>query len=234
MAHVKLAQFEGPLELLLELITAKKMEISQIALAEVTDQYLNTIADIETVAPGELADFLVVASTLLLIKSRTLLPAFAVSEEEEHAMLSLEDRLREYQRYRGAGKVLKSLFERNAQVFTRTLWQGFPGGFFLPQNPPTANDLAARLRRLKEELEAFFAPRETKVIARIMSIEEKIKEILGRIEKEASMTFTDLSGERSKAELILAFLALLFLFRQKTIMLSQEAKFGPIVVQKIK
>lgn len=233
MAHVKLAQFEGPLELLLEFITAKKLEINQIALAEVTDQYLSALQDnMEAVTPAELADFLVVASTLLLIKSRTLLPEITLSSEEEEAIVSLEERLKEYQRYREAGKLLKALASRGAFIYTRPLWEGSRGGFYPPRVPPSPKDLAQHLMRMIEDLTALLRPPETKTIGRIVSVEEKITEILGRIERAARFTMDELAGSRSRAELILAFLALLFLFRQKAIMLSQSVKFGPIEVTK--
>jgi segregation and condensation protein A len=234
MPNIKIPQFEGPMELLLELIVAEKLEISQIALAKVTDQYLAAIPDIGAVSSGELADFLVIASTLLLIKSRSLLPRLAVSQEEEQEMASLEDRLREYRRYRSAGKILKALADRDAQIFTRSLWQGFSGGFFLPEHPPSAEDLAWRLRRLIQELVALTRPKETKIIARVISVEEKIKEILRRIDESARLTIEELAGSRSRAELVLAFLALLFLFHKKTIMLSQGAGFGKIEVRRAK
>ena len=239
--NVKLPQFEGPLELLLELINREKLEISQIALAEVTDQYLGAISDIEAVPPGELADFLVIASTLLLIKSRALLPRLAVSETETVEMISLEARLREYRRYREASKALKFLFESEAEIFTRSLWQGLtsrasspssPGGLLPLGHPPTAEDLATALRRITNELIVLLRPAETKVIARIASVEEKIKEIMQRVDGAARLTVGELAGSGSRAEMILAFLALLFLFRQKTIMLSQRTRFGLIEVVK--
>jgi segregation and condensation protein A len=232
MPHVTLPQFEGPLELLLELITAEKLEISQIALAEVTDQYLGAIYDMEAVRPAELADFLVIASTLLLIKSRKLLPQLAISSEEEEEILSLEERLKEYQRYRKAGKVLHAMAERGARIYTRPLWQGFVGGFYPPAAPPSPQDLAENLARLVRELTALLRPPETKTIARIVSVEEKIREVLVRIERAARFTMEELAGSQSRAELILAFLALLFLFRQKAIMLSQSVRFGKIEIRK--
>lgn len=232
MTNVKLPQFEGPLELLLELITAKKLQVNQISLAEVTDQYLRTISDMEAKSPGELADFLVVAATLLLLKSRTLLPSLALTPEEEESILSLEERLKEYQRYRAAGHTLDEYLRTPRMVFARDLWQGFHGGFFPGKRPPTANDLAASLGGVLETLALFFRPAETRTIARIATIEEKISEILGRMERAVKMSLADLTGTRSKAETILAFLALLFLFRQKTIMLSQSARFGNIEIRR--
>jgi chromatin segregation and condensation protein Rec8/ScpA/Scc1 (kleisin family) len=87
---------------------------------------------------------------------------------------------------------------------------------------------------LIQELTALTRPKETKIIARVISVEEKIKEILGRIDESARLTIEELAGSRSRAELVLAFLALLFLFHKKTIMLSQGAGFGKIEVRRAK
>ncbi len=232
MTEVKLPQFEGPLELLLELITKEKLEINQIALASITDQYLSAISNIE-VHPSELADFLLVAATLLLIKSRNLLPQLDLTAEEQEEIVLLEKRLKEYQRYLEASKKLKLILEKNSVIFTRSLWQGYSVGFYPPKVPPTTNDLSRYLWKLVEELTALLRPPETKTMARIISVEEKIKEILSRIENAARLTMDEIVSSRSKAELILAFLAILFLFRQKVIILSQSSSFGPIEIKKI-
>lgn len=233
MLDVKIAPFEGPLELLLELITSHKLEINQVALAEITDQYLSAIADIQKIHPGEIADFLVIASTLLLIKSRALLPQLGVSSEEEENMFALEARLHEYKRWREAGKSFQLLIKQAPIMVTRSFWQNFPKEFSLPEKPPTPEEIATKLRQLTTELTSLLGHKETKIIARVISIEAKINEILERVERATRLTINDLAGSSSRAELILAFLALLFLFRQKTITLSQSAKFGSIEIKSV-
>lgn len=233
MKEVKLAQFEGPLELLLDLITDKKLEINQIALAEVTDQYLASIIDMESVRPAELADFLVVASTLLLIKSRSMLPQLQFTEDEEEEVIALEERLKEYRRYREVTRAVRILVENDHFIFSRKLWQGFAGGFFPPARGVTPAELATCLARIAEELSSYLKPYETKTVAKIVSVEEKVREILSRIDKVARPTFEEIAGKRSKSEVILSFLALLFLFKVKAIMLSQGDRFGSIKIQKM-
>lgn len=229
---VRLPQFEGPLEVLLDLIAAKKLEIDQIALAEVTDQYLASIADMEAVGLQELAGFLVVASTLLLIKSRSLIPQFRLTEEEEKEIMSLEERLKEYQRYREAAKTIRAVIAGNHFIFSRHLWQGFSGGFFPPANAATPAEFAERLKRIVEELSVYLKPHDVKIVAKIVSVEEKVKEILSRMQKASRASFEEVAGKRSKSEVILSFLALLFLFKIKAIMLSQGERFGSIEIQK--
>ena len=91
MYHVKLEQFEGPFSLLVQLIDEKKLSINEISLSNVTEQYLGHLESIEESHPAELADFLVVASKLLLIKSRTLLPDLEVEEEEGESLVTDAD-----------------------------------------------------------------------------------------------------------------------------------------------
>jgi segregation and condensation protein A len=233
-AHIKIENFEGPLELLLELITSQKLEINQISLAQVTDQYLSVISDIEKVHPNDLADFLVIASTLILIKSRSLLPALPISPEEEKEIFLIEHRLKEYSRYFEAAKILRKILNQKKFIYTRELWRGFESGFYPPQNPPKAEDLAYHIRRIIEEFKTLFIPLKTQNISRIVTIEEKIKEILERVRQATYLTIEEIAGSQNKAELILAFLAILFLFRQKYIMLYQERHFGTIKIEEFK
>ena len=106
MPHVfKLEQFEGPLDLLLRMIEEEKMDVTQVALSKVTDQFIQYLTGIEEKQPEELADFLVVASKLLLIKSRVLLPQVVLEEDGS----DLEKQLRIYKEYLEASKILHKI-----------------------------------------------------------------------------------------------------------------------------
>lgn len=229
--HVKLEKFEGPLGLLLELIEAKKLEISEVSLAEVTDQYLTFMRDSGFIQPEHLADFLVVASQLLLIKSRVLLPSLELSPEEEEEIKELEFALKEYRRYKEATQHLRALLSSERVIATRALWQGVEGGFF-GQRSLSGGVLHHALLRSISALVEFLQPLEKSVIQRTLSIEAKIKEILKRVEKKATATLRELAGSRAKLDLIVAFLAILFLFKEKVIHLAQTRPFGEIRVTK--
>lgn len=224
---VKLEKFSGPLDLLLQLIEEKRLEITDIALAEVTDQYLSYIEGAET-DMAQLADFLMVASKLLLIKSRALLPALALSGEEEGEIRDFALQLREYQRYREAMKTVKQFALEDKFIYTRPAWSGLNLGFF-PPDRLSAKELGTALKQILDALEQFLRPLEEKLIGRTVTIEEKIKEIMARIEKRARLGLAELAGG-TKADLILAFLALLFLFKEKVLKVTQTKRFGEIAV----
>jgi segregation and condensation protein A len=235
----RLDKFEGPLGLLLELIEARTLEISEISLAQVTDQYLAFLEEAQDIPPESLADFLVVASALLLIKSRSLLPSIQLSPEEEAEIQDLESSLKEYQRYRRASRHIKTLVEEGRHLYTRELWQNPQNifreasgsfGFFPPRNISCAV-LAKTLSQTVEALARYLQPFDKGVVKRVISIETKIKEILKRIEKKATATFRELAGSGGKLDLILVFLAILFLFREKLVHISQDDTFGEIVVK---
>ncbi|HCI05229.1 MAG: Segregation and condensation protein A [Parcubacteria group bacterium GW2011_GWC1_45_9] len=229
---IKIEKFEGPLDLLLELIEQQKLDICEVALAEVTDQYLEIISQQEF-SPNELADFLVVASRLLLIKSKTLLPMLDLTEEEEAEIKDLENAMQEYRRYKNQAKIVKEILANKSRIFTRELWQGREPVF----SPPKRLDLESLVEAFKKlslSLEKFLLPKVSGYLERVVSVEERIKEIILKIESRAVLSFNTLAGgSMKKIDVIINFLAVLFLFREKNIMLSQAKDFGEIKIMKL-
>ena len=117
----KTEKFSGPLEKLLELIEGRKLDVSELSLAEVTADFLNYLKTIGAVSPKILADFVVVASRLVLIKSKALLPALQISEEERADIKDLENRLKIYREVKNAGVGVRRLWESRAALFSREL-----------------------------------------------------------------------------------------------------------------
>ena len=110
---IKTQSFEGPLDLLLELIEKRKLFIGDIALAKVTDDFISHIKQFENMPMGESAHFILVASTLLLIKSKALLPGLSLTEEEQGDIHDLETRLKIYKRIKDASKDIETLFGKD-------------------------------------------------------------------------------------------------------------------------
>jgi segregation and condensation protein A len=228
--HVKLTQFEGPLETLGELIEANKLDITEIALGQVTDQYLEIVAA-RDIPPDQLADFLLIASRLLLIKSKTLLPFMALSQEEEAEIRELRFSLEEYRRYREQMKRIRELVARHARLAGRSLWQG-RAAYFLPPDGVTGERIRGIFRDLLDRWERVVAPLQERRMDKVVSMEEKIKSILERIQVSAATSLTKLAGNAAaKTEVILCFLALLFLFRQKVVELEQHGYGDDIMVK---
>ena len=136
MHVVKQEKFEGPLELLLELIQKEKLSINEISLAKVTDEY---VAEVEKLAKEghidqeALAEFLVIAGELLLIKSRSLLPEYAPTPEEQESLEELSRRLEELKRLRDASQELGQLARRHTFIFSREPYLGMEPLFYPPE-----------------------------------------------------------------------------------------------------
>ena len=226
--HFKLDKFSGPLDVLLNLIEEKQMSISELALSEVTEQFLDHLSKIKDKRPEDLADFLVVATRLIFIKSRELLPQLGNEEEDGP---SLAEQLRLYQAFIGASKKLNQRWNGLQRSVFRVEPPRRPTEFLPPKNFSTENlrlSLEKLIRRLKP-----LPPLPQTQIDKTVSVKEKIEEIkklLARV-KNASL-FGILKGSRSRTELIVSFLALLELVKQERILLKQGDNFGDILIGK--
>jgi segregation and condensation protein A len=227
---IKLEKFEGPLDLLLQLIEQEEMDITQVSLAKVTDQYLqylNTTADIST---EELADFLVVAAKLLLIKSRTLLPQLGLDEEEG---TDLERQLRMYKEFYEASKVLNKMILKKHFLYPRDRMVIKIDHVFNPPKTITTAKLHDLFVSVLQELEPWVnMPKE--VIAKTISIRERITNIQTMISDKVNMRFSELlKTSKNKTEVIVTFLAVLELVKQRIVAVVQENVFDDISIQKI-
>ena len=119
MTQIKLQQFEGPLDLLLTLIEQLELDITQISLAQVTEQFLAFVKQLEQVNPTALADYLTIAAKLLVIKSKAILPSLEVETIEEEGEENLTEKLVRYKQFKEAAKYFKELDSRGLQSFTR-------------------------------------------------------------------------------------------------------------------
>jgi segregation and condensation protein A len=240
MYELKLEKFSGPLEKLLELIEARQMEITQISLAQVTDdflKYLRTLSE-EKMDMRLVADFISVASRLILIKSKHLLPDLALTEEEETGMKELERRLKIYQELKPALKILAKLWSGGEKELSRSyfmlggLGTGEGGsGFFYPGEQLEVGGLFEAVKDIFKDLENFQL--ETKVVKeKIITIEEKMREIINRMQKEAESSLRALSGDKSRAERVITFLAILHLAHEQLVLLEQKTAFSDIIIRK--
>lgn len=224
-------KFEGPLEVLLELIEKEKLSVSEISLAKVTDDYIKYVKSLEKIDPEALAEFLVVAAQLMLIKSRSLLPNLELSEEEQQSVEELEKRLEEYKRIRDMAKELKKLESRRTQIFTREAYLGMEPVFYPPPKL-SLEMLAVSFRAFLDALPKIAKLAEEK-IKKIISLEEKIAHIRSFLQGAMERAFSDIvRGSKEKVEIIVSFLAILELARQRFVELDQEKPFEEIIIRK--
>lgn len=230
MYQVKLRQFEGPFDLLVETIESKKLSINQISLAEVTDQYLNYLKEIQYFPTPEVASFVVVASTLMLIKSRTLIPSLHLTEEEQTEVRDLEERIALYQKYRELAKKLEAIFGKQL-IFGREPFAQITETFIEPKNL-TAIKLRDIMKIVLDNLPKKEILPET-MIKKTVSLEKKMEELTRKLTEKISFCFSDLSMPGcEKVEIIINFLAVLELIKRGFIMAKQGANFEKIEIAK--
>lgn len=230
MYKIKIEQFEGPLDLLLQLIEEQKLDITQVALSKVTEQYIAILDENKDIPPEELADFLVVAAKLLLIKSKALLPYLTPQEEDLGA--ELEQQLKMYRLFYEASKVIhKTILKKRFCYFRETGHLITP--IFVPPENIEAADLSRLFRLILKNIEPIIEiPREA--LHRTISIREKINQIKDFILKSGAINFKSLIAKaKSKTEIIVTFLALLELVKQRDIAVVQENIFSEISIKKI-
>ncbi len=231
MVQIKTAQFEGPLDLLLQLIEQQELDISTVALANVTEQFLAFVKNIQQKNPLNLADFLVIAAKLLVIKSKALLPNLDLGVEEEETAFDLTQQLLIYKKYKEAAKFLKKLDARRQQSWSREA--DFSDLVtFLPDPEVTVNTLAQSLQQVAVELKEIVRLPE-QVMQEVVSISEKINHIQKLIGTTIETSLSSLIKEaKSKTEVIVTFLALLELTKQRIVTLEQNELFQDITIKK--
>ena len=229
--QLTLEKFSGPLGLLLNLVEEQKLSINEISLAEIAEKYIAYLKSLEEMPKDELAAFLVIASTLMLIKSRSLLPGVKFTEEEEMDIKELEQRLKTYQFFKELSQHIRELNKQDKHLFGREAYVGMSAIFF----PPEGLKIKDFKKIMDEILEAV--PRAEKLLegtlGKMISIEDKMAEIQERLNRMLALTFDELKNSaREKIEIIVSFLAMLELVKQGWLILDQQKLFGGIELKK--
>ena len=230
--HIRLEQFEGPLDLLLALIEKEQLDITQVSLAKVADQYLEYLRNEESISLGNLASFLAIAARLILIKSRALLPVLGFSDEEEESMDDLELRLREYKRFREAAGTLGTLFGRGHIAHGRESFLGTQVVFY-PPTGLTASDLRSHFADVLGDIPVFEILPEQEMRA-VIPLEEKIVSLQNMLLERIETSFADLTCTATdRVEVIISFLAVLEMVKQRVIFAEQGEFFSDISIKRL-
>lgn len=236
---VSLPAFEGPLDLLLHLIERRELDISEVSLMAVTDAYLRTMAQLEEIEPGALADFLVIASRLLYIKSRALLPKppAADDDEEEDDADALIRQLMEYRRFKEIAQHLQERAEAGLRVYVRMAPRPEVERRLELGNvelPALHRAVRRALARIPSEPPMPAVRTYTVTVAeQIENVRRYLRNVQAmlraRSDQAQSVKFTELLGRStSRMEVIVTFLAVLELVKQRELMVVQEETFGEI------
>lgn len=235
---IKTENFEGPLDLLCTLIEKNKMNIYDINLSEITDQYIDYIKQMETMNLEVTSEFVIMASTLLFLKSKKLLPN-KQEDEEEITEEELIRRIVEYKKY----KDITAKIKENFGIFSNRLFKG-PEEITLPKQSIEENynsnvvpeAYSAILARNEEKINTNAKNIEKIAITENFTVASKLKEMFRELIKYKKFTFNKLFSvkKHSKNEVVTAFSGLLELSRRNKVTTYQEKLFGDIDVEKIK
>ena len=233
---IKMENFEGPLDLLCHLIDKNKMDICEIKICEITDQYLEYLNNMKKMNLDVTSEFIVMASKLIYLKSKSLLPSIIEEDEEE---IDLVQMLIEYKKYKEFTFSLKERIGEFGGKFYK-----LPDKINLPKTklektfdkdliPKIYNDFVTKEIE-KKNINADNINRLT--VSEKVTIKSKIKEILKELWKKPSFVFNKLfaTKKRSKIEVVTAFLSLLELSKMSRISVTQDSLFGDINVTKLK
>ncbi len=228
---VRIREFEGPLDLLLQLVESNEREITTISLIEVTDPFVQYVREHQgAIALDELADFLMVAARLVYLKSKALLPGFIDPELEEGP--DLASQLKMYKTFVEAALHIGEITNMGPRSFARLQHpiKDPVEGFVPPSNVTilVLRDLYTHITRRLEPL--LTLPRAA--IVRVISMEEKIQQLHDRVRAATRMSFHRfLTESSSRAEMVVSFLALLELIKQRSVVVNQGEAFEEISIE---
>ncbi len=233
MVHVKLDTFEGPLDLLLHLIKKNEINIHDIPVAKLTQEYLACIELMQTIDLEIASEFLVMAAYLLWLKSAMLLPRHVDGEDKEigeDPRAFLAKQLMEYKAYKEAVENLKAHWLEHQDVYTKNIVDDGDEGRTIPINSFNLFDLLDAFRRLlaRQKIDVSNIPLPYLKI----SIADKMKAIEEKLTKIAGIWFVNLFDEMvTKDEIIVTFLSILELIRRERILVRQKQNFSKIWIQ---
>lgn len=226
---IKTEVFEGPLELLLDLVERRKLLINDISLAEVTDEYMRQVATMQELSLPNTAQFITLAATLLLVKSKSLLPVLELTEEEEASIEDLEERLRQYQIVREVSLALQENF--GSSILYAPIFNPPKVSVFVPDKYCSNDSLHSAIL---DTITALPKKAETsKASVKVtITLEEMMDRLQARIRQNLKTRFFEMhAGEPERKVVIVGFLAILELFKQGNLLVTQTTRFSDIEIE---
>ena len=227
--------FEGPLDLLLHLVKENKMDLFNIRLEVIIDEYLEFINKMEEMNLNVASSYLVMASELIELKSKKLLPRNEeeTSEEDEISEEKLINRLIEYQKYKDLTSDFKKLEEERKEIFTtlpKNLKEYSDETGVIPNSDITLEDLVDAFKKFLERKE-LEKPLTTKVTKKEISVEERERDVKKILKKKKKVNFLELFDVVTKEYVVVTFLTILEMCRKNEIRLTQDDMFGEIMCE---
>lgn len=227
MYQVKLEKFEGPMELLLELIEKEKLNITELSLANITDQFLEFIREKEAINLDNLADFLTVAAKLILIKSRALLPILQFTDEEEEEIRDLAEQLEAFKKFKEVSEKLGKMSERKKIAYSREGFKEIEPIFYPPEDL-NIFDLKKNFVAVLTEIPIVEKLQE-EMVKEVVTLEERINDLGQMLRKKVETSFSEIvGGATDKVDVIISFLAMLEMVKQRLVEVEQGELFKDI------
>ncbi len=237
MDNLLIGDFEGPLDLLLHLIKKSKMEIFDIEISEITRMYLNYIEEMTDMNLDIASEYLVMAAELIEMKSRKLLPNKKDEEEEvteENPEEELKRRLVEYKKYKESTEVFRSLEENRANYYTKA-----PESLKQYSSEKLENDgsvgifdLLDAFQKLLERQE-YNKPKNTKITRKELSVKERVAKIRDILKVHKKLNFIELFDDFSKPYVVVTFLSVLEMAKNREINIKQDNNFSDIYLERV-
>jgi len=227
--EVTTEKFSGPLDLLLSLIEKRKLLINEISLSKITDDYINYVNSFDNSSIAEKSNFILIASTLLLIKSKSLLPTLQLTNEEEESIEDLEKRLKIYKRFKKVEPLINELFFKKPTYFKRDV--KIEEISFRPTPKSNIQTLLEAIKNVIKNLpKTEVVPKA--VLKKVISMEEMVEKLTTRVKQGINTSFKEFSnfGKAEKVDIIVGFLAMLQLVKDGMIEVEQESGYSDISI----
>lgn len=237
MDKLLIGDFEGPLDLLLHLIKKSKMEIFDIEISEITNQYLNYIKSMTDMNLDIASEYLVMASELIEMKSKKLLPKSEEKEEDEEVEdpeVVLKRRLVEYQKYKDSTNVFRDLEKNRLSYYTKAPESLKKYSLEKLENDGSVDvyDLLDAFQKLLERQE-FSKPKNTKIARKELSVKERIVKIRDILKVNKRVNFVELFDDFSKPYVVVTFLSVLEMVKSREINIKQDNNFSDIYIERV-
>ncbi len=237
MDKLLIGDFEGPLDLLLHLIKKSKMEIFDIEISEITNQYLKFIEEMNEMNLDIASEYLVMAAELIEMKSKKLLPVKDEEEselEEENPEEELKRRLLEYQKYKESTTEFRKLEENRNSYYTKAPESLKNYSFDTLENDGSVSvmDLLDAFQKLLER-QNFNKPLNTKIARKELSVKERVVKIREILKEKKKVNFIELFDDFSKPYVVVTFLSVLEMAKNKEITLKQDNNFSDIYLERV-
>ncbi|MCI7083551.1 MAG: segregation/condensation protein A [Tenericutes bacterium] len=236
MDNLLIGDFEGPLDLLLHLIKKSKMEIFDIEISKITEEYINYINSMAELNLDIASEYLVMASELIEMKSKKLLPVKEEKEEEEdiNPEEELKRRLIEYKKYKESTEVFRNLEEKRSNYFTKSPENIKNYSLEKLENDGNVSlfDLLDAFQKLLERREAS-KPRNTKIARKEMSVKERVIKIRDILKTRKTVNFVELFDDFSKPYVVVTFLSVLEMVKGREINIKQDSNFSEIYLERV-